>query len=286
MVLVRDRAWKVRAAEVLFHDLMQPQAQIAIEIDIVSMDETKSKTWGLDLPSQFPLVSFGTLFNSLPANTITSSIPAGFTRFLTFGAGASFMGLGLASSTLFATASNAKATNILKAEVVTADGVEATFHVGDKYPIVTGSYSGATSSGNSYVPPPQFTFEDLGLILKIKPQVHGMDEMSLDVNAEFRLLGASSVDGIPIIGSRKLESKVRLVTGEWAVLAGLVTRNEVKAITGIPGLVSIPFLRKNTTQVDRSDTLIILKPHLLRLPGSEAITHTSWIGSETRARNF
>ena len=79
-------------------------------------------------------------------------------------------------------------------------------------------------------------FEDLGLVLKVTPHIHGTDEVTLDVNAEFKLLGAASVDGIPVISSRKYESKTRVMTGEWAVLAGLMTSSEARTITGITHL--------------------------------------------------
>ena len=287
LVLIRDVAWKVRAAEMLFHDLMQPQAQVAIDIDVVSMDISKSSTWGLGLPTQTSLLSFGSIFSKLPANVIGSGIPAGFASFLTFGGGASFIGLGLTTAaTLFASTTQSYSTTVLKSEVVTADGVAATFHVGDKYPIVTGNYSGSALTSGSYTPPPQVSFEDLGLMLKIKPQVHGMDEMTLDVSAEFKLLGATGLNGIPIIENRKFESKLRLMNGEWAVLAGLVSTSETEAFSGLPGVMSIPFLRKNTPSHDHSETMIILKPHLLRLPPTEAVMHTAWIGTETRARDF
>lgn len=284
LLVIRDRVWKVRAAEMLLHDLMQPRPQVAIEIEIIAADETRNNTWGIDFPTQFPLVSFGSLFHNLPSN-VTAAIPAGFTRFLTFGGGASFMGLGLTDATLFATASHANSTTLLKSEVVTSDGVPVSFHAGDKYPIVTGSYI-ATPAQGGFIPPPQFNFEDLGLILKITPHVHGMDEVSLEVSAEFKLLGAAAFNGIPVIASRKLESKVRLINGEWAVLAGLVTKTEMKAVTGIPGLMAIPFLRKNTSETDRSQTMIVLKPHLLNLPPTEALTHIDWIGTETRGRSL
>jgi type II secretory pathway component HofQ len=284
MILIRDRVWKVRAAQTLVHDLMQPRPQVAIEIQIITDDLSKSKTWGLDLPTQFPLISFGNLIHKLPAN-VTTSIPAGFARFLTFGAGASFMGLGLTDATLFAEATKGDASTLLNSEVVTSDGVATSFHVGQKYPLVTSTYAIGQTSG-SYVPPPVFNFEDLGLILKLTPHVHGTDEMSLELSAEFKLLGASSVDNIPVIAERKLESKVRLRNGQWAVLAGLATKSELKTVTGIPGLMFIPFLRKNTTQEDRSDTLILLKPHLLNQPPTETLTHLDWIGTESRGRTL
>src|SRR5258708_23528212 len=99
-----------------------------------------------------------------------------------------------------------------------------------------------TGTGRVFTPPPAINFEDLGLTLKITPHIHGVDEVSLDIDAEFKLLGAGAVDGIPIISNRKYESKVRLVTGEWAVLAGLMTGSDARTITGIPILSAIPFL--------------------------------------------
>jgi type II secretory pathway component GspD/PulD (secretin) len=113
-------------------------------------------------------------------------------------------------------------------------------------------------------------------------EVRAVDDVSLDISAEFKLLGATAVDGIPVISSRKFESKVRLRTGEWAVLAGLMTRSEARTITGIPGLSVVPLLRSNTITRDEGQTLIVLKPHLLNLPPAEFPTWRAWCGTETR----
>jgi Flp pilus assembly secretin CpaC len=106
--------------------------------------------------------------------------------------------------------------------------------------------------------------------------------VTLDVDAEFKLLGASSIDGIPIIASTKYESKTRVMTGEWAVLAGLMTSSEARTITGIPILSRIPLLRSNNINTDYGQTLIVLKPHLLILPPSESPTWRAWCGTETK----
>ena len=285
MVLVRDHVWKVRAAEALIHDLMRGKPQVAIDIDFIAIDRSKSKTWGIDLPTQFPIVSLGYLVNGRTPNLI-STLPAGVASFLTFGAGSSFMGLGLTNATLLAQASKNDATTLLQSEVVSSDGQPVSFHVGEKYPIVTAQYIAPPSTTQSFVPPPQFNFEDLGLVLKITPHVHGTEEMTLEISAEYKLLGASSSDGIPIISNRKFESKVRLLNGEWAVLAGLVDDESHRTVSGIPGLSAIPILRKNTHDQSRSETMIVLKPHLLYLPPTEMPTKVDWIGTETRGRVF
>ena len=281
LVLVRDRASKVRIARMLFEDLMQQRPQVGIEIEILATDETSSLHYGMSLPTEFPLVWFG----KGPKNLLTS-IPSGFVNYLGFGGGASLLGLGVTNATLFATVSKSSATTLLKSELVTIDGQPTSFHVGDKYPIPSNIYIGNTGGGGQvFTPPPTFTFEDLGLVLKITPHVHGMDDVTLEVNAEFKLLGAAAVDGIPIISNRKYESKVRLGNGEWAVLAGLINGSESRSISGIPGLSLVPFLRDNHHDRSRSDTLIVLKPHLLSLPPTEAITREAWVGSDTKPRS-
>ena len=281
LILIRDRASKVIMAEKLIHDLMQPKPQVAIEVDLLASDQSSSLTYGLSLPSSFPLV-----WVPAGARNITSSFPPGFANFLGFGGGRSQFALGITNGSLFANATKAFSTTLLRSEVVTSDGQAASLHVGDKYPIVTSGYFGnGVGSNQGFAPPPSINFEDLGLILKITPHVHGVDGMTLDVEAEFKLLGASAVDGIPIIHNRKFQSKVDVANGEWAVLAGLMTQSESTTISGIPGLSKIPLLRHNDHSRDRGETVILLKPHLLNLPPTEAPMRAAWVGTETRPRS-
>jgi len=280
LILIRDRVTKVRLAEKIFEDLLRPHAQVAVDVDILTTDRTSNLNYGLMTPTAFPLVSF------VARKYLTSVIPSAFPTFLTFGGGATLLGLGVTSAQLFANVAKSSSETVLSSELVALEGQPSTLHIGNKYPLVTNTYiGGSTSTGSSgqvYTPPPTFTFEDLGLVLKVTPWIHGTDEVSLEVDAEFKLLGAGAVDGIPIISSRKYTSKVRLRTGEWAVLAGLMTKSETNTITGIPGLSLIPLLRSNTTSKEDGATLIVLKPHLLVLPPTEFPTWRAWSGSETR----
>jgi len=277
LILVRDRVVKVRLAEKLLQDLMRPRPQVAVEVEILAMDKTSSLSYGLTLPTAYPLVSF------VKSNYLNTSIPSGFAQFLTFGGGASLLGIGITSANLFANVAKSSSTTLLNSEIVAMDGLAASLHVGDKFPIVTNGYFGATSgTGQVFTPPPTFQFEDLGLVLKITPHIHGTDEVSMDVDAEFKLLGAGAVDGIPVISNRKYESKIRVRIGEWAVIAGLMSGSEARTITGIPGMTSVPLLRSNKVTKDDSATLIVLKPHLLNLPPTETATWRAWCGTETK----
>jgi general secretion pathway protein D len=277
LVLIRDRATKVRLAEKLFQDLLRPRAQVAVEVEIMTTDQSSALSYGLSQQTSFSLVNFSNKSNLL------SSIPSGFANFMTFGGGASLLGFGVTNAQLFASVAKSSASTVLHSEIVALDGQPSTLHVGDKYPLVSNAYIGNTSGGGTvYTPPPTFTFEDLGLVLKVTPHIHGTDDVTLDVSAEFKLLGATSIDGIPVISSRKYESKTRVMTGEWAVLAGLMTSSEARTITGIPILSLVPLLRSNKINKDYGATLIVLKPHLLIEPPSESPTWRAWCGTETK----
>ena len=155
--------------------------------------------------------------------------------------------------------------------------------MGEKYPIITSGYFGNTAgSGTVYTPPPTINFEDLGLLIKVTPHITSVDQVTLDLDAEFKLLGATSANGIPVVANTQYQSKVDVSTGEWAVLAGLMSAQEAKVITGIPIISYIPLLRNNTITKDQRETLIVLKPHVTIAPPSDTPAWRAWSGSETR----
>jgi general secretion pathway protein D len=159
-------------------------------------------------------------------------------------------------------------------------GEAATLTVGQKYPIMNGAFFGGTPLGV----PPSFTYEDLGVKMKITPIVQCADQIALDVSAEFELLSGQSVNGIPVLANRKLEGKVALRAGEWAVVAGLMSPNDSTTITGIPILSSIPLIGRvfRRNDINRSDTevLILIKPRLIGLPPGEDASRFLFVGSE------
>jgi type II secretory pathway component GspD/PulD (secretin) len=167
------------------------------------------------------------------------------------------------------------------------DGQAATFHAGDKYPIMTLGYFGTVTPGEEvFTPPPTITFEDLGLSLKITPKVHDANEVTLEVEADFKVLGAASFNGIPVIGNRKFTTRVRLQFNQTAVVAGLVNNTEARVISGLAGTIAVPvlgpLLGRSTTDKDQGEVLLTIKPRLLSSPPSENMTRQIFIGAESR----
>jgi hypothetical protein len=287
MVYARDQVSKLNAARRMFANLSRLRAQVEVEVELLEVDKNSSLHYGLSLPTSYPLVNFGNFLHNASNN---GSAIGSFTSFLSFGGGSTFIGIGIAEATAFATVSRSSATNLLQAQIVSVDGQPATLHVGERYPVVTNAYVGtvAPGSGTVYTPPPTVNFQDLGLSVKMTPTVHDEDDVTLDLDMQFSLLGANSgISGIPIISNRQFTGKVRLKEGEWAVIAGLVQTNDSDVQNGIAGLASIPilgrlFFSQTTREKDSSEVLIVLKPHLLTLPPSDFVPDTIWVGTETR----
>lgn len=277
MILIRDTVTKVRLAQKLLADLLRPRAQVMIDVELLTTDVSSTLNYGLSLPTSFAISSFVHRAN------LINYFPSGFTNYLAFGGGASLLGLGITSAELFATVTKSTSESIYHAQLAAVEGLPASLHVGEKYPIVTNEYLGNTSSsGTVYTPPPTINFEDLGLVIKVTPHIASVDEVALDVDAEFKLLGATSSNGIPVVLNTQYQSKVEVKAGEWAVLTGLMTAQEAKTITGFPILSYIPILRNNTITKDQGATLIVLKPHVTVAPPSENPAWRAWAGSETR----
>lgn len=277
LILIRDTVTKVRLAQKLLTDLLRPRAQVMIDVELLTIDNSSTLNYGVSLPTSFAISSFVKRAN------LINYFPSGFTNYLAFGGGASLLGLGITSATLFATVTKSTSESIFHAQLAAVEGLPASLHVGEKYPIVTNEYLGNTSSsGTVYTPPPTINFEDLGLVLKVTPHIVSADEVALDVDAEFKLLGPTTTNGIPIVLNTQYQSKVDVNAGEWAVLSGLMTAQEAKSITGLPLLSYIPLLRNNTITKDQGATLIVLKPHVTVAPASENPAWRAWAGSEAR----
>jgi general secretion pathway protein D len=280
-VFLRDQPGTVLAARRILTNLSRNRAQVNIEVELLSVSNTSTLTYGLQLQNMAPVLNFGTFLHNVP------SAIAGFTRFATFGGGATFMGIGITDAAAFATVSRSSAESIFHADVVALDGQAASLKVGDRYPIITGSYVGSGGVDQTqFAPVPAIQFQDLGLILKLTPTVQGNGEVTLDVDAEQDALSGSTNDDIPIITTRHFQGITRLVDGESAVIAGLMQNTVNESRSGIWGLSSIPILGRLFTKTVKTEnvgqTLIVLKPHLISLPPWETPTPVLWVGTETK----
>jgi len=156
---------------------------------------------------------------------------------------------------------------------------EATFKRGERYPILNASfapiYNNAAISqavGNqSYSAPfPSVSYEDVGLTLKAKPLIHNNSDIALELEMQFRTLGATNSNGIPIIFNREFKGGILVKEGEPAIVAGMISESDQKSLSGLPLFSKIPGLGALTSQQSKQDEedelLILITPYVVRSP--------------------
>jgi general secretion pathway protein D len=187
-----------------------------------------------------------------------------------------------------------------------------TFRVGSRFPVVTGTYSSGVSSslasslsglningtsissllsqalGSSTASVPQFQYEDLGITLKLTPQIRHNDEVSLVMDMKVEALAGTSINSIPILDNRALTSTITVPAGQTAMLATLVSTSETKALTGLPGLSELPGFQgtEQDRQKDSTQLIITITPHIVRSGRVQIASKrlaTVRIGAETTA---
>jgi general secretion pathway protein D len=169
--------------------------------------------------------------------------------------------------------------NILSTpNLLTLDNAEAEIIVGQNVPFVTGSY--ATTGSTTTVNPFQ-TVErkDVGLTLKIKPQISEGGLVKLDIFQEVSTVVPTTTSGAAdiVTNKRSLQTTVSVDDGNTIVLGGLI-EDKIQNITQkIRGLGSVPLLGalfryKKKTKV-KTNLMVFLKPTIL-YNASDAYTLT------------
>jgi len=148
------------------------------------------------------------------------------------------------------------------------DNEEARIMVGQNIPILTGSY---TTTGNSATTPFQ-TVErkDVGIMLKIKPQISDSGSITLRVTQE-----VSNIDNtVDTKGAglatkvRQIDTKVLVDDGQTIVLGGLIDEKVNESLYKVPLLGDIPYVgalfRYESQEHSKTNLMVFLRPVILR----------------------
>ena len=157
--------------------------------------------------------------------------------------------------------------------------------VGQKVPIPQTTFTPIAAGGVSQQPITSFTYQDVGLEIKIKPKIHLEKEITLEIEVKITAIAGSGYADIPIIANREIKNIIRLKDGETNFLAGLLRDEERKSLSGIAGLASIPILGNlfgSTEQkIEQSDLILTVTPYIIRsLPRTAEDDKPLWIELE------
>jgi len=230
-ITVRAPQGMLDAATQLMESLDASRPQVMLDVRLYEISRQFTRNIGLHIPNNFTLINIPAgalaalggqniqqLINQLIAsggiNQAGSTAIAALLAQLqgqqnsifsqplaTFGGGKTFFGLSLDQLTATLQMNESTVKSLEHVILRGGAGQESTFRLGTRYPILNASFAPVFNSpaiarviGNqSFTAPfPSFSYEDLGLSIKAKPHVHGMSDVSLELDLAVRSLGGTS----------------------------------------------------------------------------------------------
>jgi general secretion pathway protein D len=147
--------------------------------------------------------------------------------------------------------------------LTTMDNEEAFFIVGQEVPIITGS----TTGSNNANPFQSVDRQEVGIKLKVTPQINEGDAVQLLIEQEVSSVsGATSVD--VIINKREIKTSVIVDDGGTIVLGGLIDDAVQESVSKVPLLGDIPILghlfKSTSTTVSKRNLMVFIRPTIIR----------------------
>jgi general secretion pathway protein D len=305
-VVVRDTPDKLVLASKIIHDIDRAKPEVLIHVQVLEARLDRMRNLGIQPGTSGVLTFTPRSALSAPTTSGTSTTTPSTTTSVTLNnlkhLSSADYSITLPGATATALLTDSTTRIIQDPEIRMSDGETAKLRVGDRVPIATGSFqagvgvgvSGGTSGLVNPLVNTQFQYIDVGVNIDVTPRVHPEGDVSLKLKVEVsNVSGTRSIGGIdqPVITQRTIEHEIRLKEGEVNILGGLVQRSQTKSLSGWPGVSHIPFLRYffsgETTDLTDDEVLIVLTPHMLRLPTITAERLRSLAaGTDTNVRVF
>lgn len=256
------------------------RAQVHIEAIIAEISDNKDKEVGVGAvvdgtnssESTFPvgisnLVGLGDIIAAAAGSQDAAlSVLQNLGSGLTLGIGAETSS-GVRYGMILKALQTDSAANILSTpSIVTLDNEEAEIIVAQNLPFKTGSFTG-TGSLNPQNPFTTIERQDVGLTLKVTPQINEGDTIKLDIAQEVSNVLRQSEEG-PVTQKRSITTSVLVDDGGILVLGGLIeeivddTQSKVPLLGDIPVLGWLFTSRSSTKR--KQNLMVFLKPSILR----------------------
>ncbi len=162
--------------------------------------------------------------------------------------------------------------NILSTpNILTMDNQEAQIVVGQNVPFVTGAYSQTATAGTLNNPFQTIERKDVGLTLRIKPQITEGSAIKMEIYQEVSNVAQRGEAQDIVTNTRSLKTTVVAENNRMLVLGGLIQEDTTQNRQKVPLLGDIPILgnlfRYRSNKRTKTNLLVFLRPRIVR--GSE-----------------
>ena len=253
------------------------RAQVLIETIIVEVGVDKAAEFGITWAvldenaavsaTEFPIVPGGVAdlaAASAAGAGAAITVPPGIT-----GAVGRLSDSGLSFAAVIRALQSDADNNIMATPtLVTMDNEEAQIQVGQEVPFVTGSFTTPVAGGATVNPFTTVEREQVGLTLKITPQINEGDAVLLRIDQEISTLTDSTQAVDLITNNRTISTAVIVEDGGTLVIGGLIQDDVRESEQRVPLLGSIPFLgalfRAQKVQYVKTNLMFFIRPTIIR----------------------
>lgn len=282
-ITLRDTADKVAIAERLIGMNDKAKAEVMIDVELIQISHNKETEIGTLLSAYSTTLALDPTRVGDGSDTIFLDELGSITR--------SAWSVTVPNILLKLIKSTSEAETLAQPQLRSTEGEKASLIIGDRLPVPVTSFNTSNTVGGSVVPITSFQYQDVGIQIDVEPRVHHNREITLKVQVEVsRQTGevtAENAPSQPIIGTRKINTVIRLKDGETNLLAGLYQVDTNEGEAKIPLLGDIPLIGRLFTNKSTSrltvDLVLTLTPHIVRFPDiSEEDLVPLWVGTESR----
>ncbi|HUP66515.1 MAG TPA: secretin N-terminal domain-containing protein [Thermoanaerobaculia bacterium] len=277
-ITIRDTADRVRIAEQIIAANDKAKAEVVVSVELLQIDVTKARDIGARLAGLSGAAVAvnaageaigGTIDNirNLTGDNLAFTIPTvvyGFVK------------------------SNTDAQVLAKPQLRISEGETATLHIGRKIPLPVSTFTSANpTQGGTFAPVTSYTYQDVGIKISLEPRVHHNREVTLKLKVEVSDIAGFAPDTEPpqpIIGTRNIESIIRLKDGETNFLAGLIREDDGTTVDATPFLGDLPLIgrlfKTEKGNFTRSDLVLTMTPHIMRIADiTDEDLAPMWVGT-------
>ncbi|HTU82576.1 MAG TPA: secretin N-terminal domain-containing protein [Candidatus Acidoferrales bacterium] len=261
--------YSIKLAKELIEKLDQPQTMVALDTEVLEVDEGVVKQLGV----QFPNAALSTTFQEVPPLYPPGNTVPGAGQQIPY---LSLFPLIRTPMQLEAVLNFLIQTNHARIledpRITTISGRTASLRAGETVNILT-----TTGGGTGTVATTQVQSFQTGVTLDITPVVNADNYITVTLHPSVNSIAAINAStGVPNIQSRDTTTTVGLQDGETIVVGGLIEEDDERTTQKVPILGDIPLIgpilfQYHNVQHTRNELIVTVTPHILRPGDSGAI---------------
>ena len=260
-ITVKDTPERLAAAGKLIAAIDKARPEVVIDLELLEVDRRRFQEFGLQFASPGSVgidgfagidegggLSLADLDDLTGADVFVANLPGLFYRLLK---------------------SDSDTRTLANPHLRTSDGQLASASFGEDVPVPSTTFTPFAAGGINQQPITSFEYRTVGVNIDITPYTHHDADVSLDLRIEVSSVSGTGFGGLPVFGSRSINTRIRLRDGETNILAGLIRDDERVVMDGIPGLSDLPIVGRlfgrNQLETTETDIIITLTPHIIRV---------------------